>query len=160
MRQVIAFLLAIGCTSVAMSASQARGGAASGRRISACALLTPDVMAKFDTGKAEVLKLFKPEEEPVGVNGTYCEYGGVGLQVNPFARPDDMRKSPAKDWQPVTGVGDTAFFHNNRNLYAELMVFTGPNHFTIQLHVPTGGTAESVRPKAIGLANAIIPKLR
>jgi len=160
MRQVIACLLVIGSASIAMSASQARGDAAPGKRISACALLTPDVMAKFDTGKPEILKMFKPEEEPVGVNGTYCEHGGIGLQVNPFARPDDLRKSPPKDWQPVTGVGDTAFFRNNRNSYAELMVWTGPNHFTIQLHVPTGDTAESVRPKAIGLANAVIAKLR
>ena len=160
MRQVIACLLMIGCTSAAMSASQARDGAASSKRISACALLTPDVMAKFDTGKPEVLKMFKPEEEPVGVNGTYCEHGNIGLQVNPFARPDELRNSPAKDWQPVPGVGDTAFFRNNRNTYAELMVWTGPNHFTIQLGVPTGGTVESIRPKVIGLANAIIAKLR
>ena len=160
MRRVVACLLVIGSTSAAMSASQAGDGAASAKRISACALLTPDVMAKFDTGKPEVLKMFKPEEEPVGVNGTYCEHGNIGLQVNPFARPDDLRKSPAKDWQPMTDVGDAAFFRNNRNAYAELMVWTGPHHFTIQLGVPTGGTVESIRPKAIGLAHAIIAKLR
>jgi hypothetical protein len=159
MRQVIAWLLVIGCTSVAMSASQA-AGSASGKRISACALLTPDLMAKFDTSAPEMQKYFKAEEEPIGPNGSYCEHGGIGLQVNPFARSDDMRKSPAKDWQPVAGVGDTTFFRNNRNLFAELIVWTGPNHFTIQLHVPTGGTVESVRPKLIGLANAIVAKLR
>jgi len=57
-------------------------------------------------------------------------------------------------------VGDAAFFHNKANTYAELMVFTGANHFTIQLGVPMGGTVESVKPNAIGLAQAIIAKLR
>lgn len=159
MRQVIAVLLAIGCTSVALSASQARGGA-SGKRISACALLTPDVMAKFDTSTPDMQKYLKAEEEPVGPNGTYCDHGRTGLQVNPFGRPDDLRKSPGKDWQPVSGVGDTAFFRGTRSNLAELMVWTGPNHFTIQLGVPAGGTPESIRPTVIGLANAIVSKLR
>jgi hypothetical protein len=60
----------------------------------------------------------------------------------------------------VTGVGDTAFFRNNANNYAELMVWTGSHHFTIQLAVPTGGTVESIKPKAVGLAQAIVAKLR
>lgn len=160
MRQVMAFLLMMGCTSVATSASQVGSGAAVGKRISACALLTPDVMEKFDTAKPETRKLFTPEEESIGANGTYCGHGGVILQVNPFARSEDLRKSPGKDWQNVAGIGDTAFFRNNRDRYAELMVWTGPHHFTIQLDVPTGGTVESIKPKAIGLATAIIPKLR
>ena len=62
--------------------------------------------------------------------------------------------------QHLTGIGDTAFFRNNRDRHAGLMVWTGPYHFTIQLDVPTGGTAESIKPKAIGLATAIISKLR
>ena len=160
MRQVMAVLLMLGCTAVAGAASQARGGAAVGKRISACALLTPDVMEKFDTAKPETRKLFTPEEESIGANGTYCGHGGVILQVNPFARSEELRQSPGKDWQSVSGVGDTAFFRNNRDSYAELMVWTGPHHFTIQLDVPTGATVESIKPKAMGLAAAIVPKLR
>ena len=75
-------------------------------------------------------------------------------------RPDELRKSPGKDWQRQTGVGDTAFFRNNANSYAELMVFVGAHHFTIQLGVPNGGTAESIKPNTIALAHAIIAKLR
>lgn len=160
MRQVITFLLMMGCTSVAASAAQAPGGAASGKRISACALLTPDVMEKFDTAKPDTRRLFKPEEESIGANGSYCGNGGVILQVNPFARSESLRKSPGKEWQNIAGVGDTAFFRNNSDRHAELMVWTGSHHFTIQLGVPTGGSVDSIKPKAIGLANAIIVKLR
>lgn len=96
----------------------------------------------------------------MGPNGSSCDKGQIGLQVNPFARPEELRKSPGKDWQPVSGVGDTAFFRNNRDQYAELMVWTGPHHFTIQLSVPVGGKADSIKPNVIGLANGIIPKLR
>jgi hypothetical protein len=160
MRQVMACLLVMGCTSAATSASQAGSGAAVGKPISACALLTPDVMEKFDTAEPATRKLFKPEEESIGANGTYCAHGGVILQVNPFARSEDLLKSPGKDWQNVTGIGDTAYFRNNRDRHAEVMVWTGPHHFTIQLDVPTGGTVESIKPKAIGLATAIAAKLR
>ena len=160
MGRMLALLLVIGSASVGMSAAQSPGAAATGKRISACALLTSDVMAKFDTSTPEMLKYSTPEEEPVGPNGTHCDYGRIGLQVNPFARSEDLRKSPGIDWQPVSGVGDTAFFRGSRGNLAELMVWTGPNHFTIQLGVPTGETPESIRPKVIGLANAIIPKLR
>jgi hypothetical protein len=82
------------------------------------------------------------------------------LQTDPFGRAEELRKSPGKEWQGVSGVGDTAYFRNNRNDYAELMVWTGAHHFTIQFGVPVGSTPEAIKPKTIELANAIIPKLR
>jgi hypothetical protein len=161
MRHVIASVLVVGCLSAQAMAAQARGAAATGKpKISACSLLSRELVEKVMTGNKTILTSVKPEEEPIGTHGSYCEYAGVGLQINPFVRHDDLRKSPGKDWQSVTGVGDTAYFRNNRNNFAELMVWTGANHFTIQLGVPTGSTAEAVRPNTITLANAIIPKLR
>lgn len=160
MRRVIVFVVMMGCTAAAASASQARGSAAAGKKVSACSLLTADLMEKFDTARPETRKQFPPEEEAIGTNGTYCGYGGVILQVNPFVRSADLRKSPGKDWQSVAGLGDTAFFRNNGDRHAELMVWIGPHHFTIQLDVPDGASVESIRPKAMGLANAIILKLR
>lgn len=165
MREMVVFLAVIVGTSITVAAMESHNAAAAGKsRISACAVLTDDLVAKFDTTpshlrQSEILKQFKATEEPVGVNGSYCENRQIGLQVNPFARPDELRKSPAKDWQLVSGVGDTAFFRNNRDQYAELIVWTGPHHFTIQLSVPVGGTADSIKPNVIGLANGIIPKL-
>jgi hypothetical protein len=40
------------------------------------------------------------------------------------------------------------------------MVWTGAHHFTIQMDVPNGGTAEQTKPAAIELARTIIPKLK
>jgi hypothetical protein len=160
MHQIVALVLMIGSLTGHAAASQARGAAATGKRLSACALMSRDFVEKFDTGNKQVLKQIKPSEEPPGVNGSICEDGNVGFQINPFARPDELRKSPGKDWQRQTGVGDTAFFRNKADTYAELMVWTGPHHFTIQLGAPTGGTVESIRPNTIALAHAIIAKLR
>lgn len=160
MRQLVALVLMTGCLTWHAAASPARRQVATGGRMSACTLLSRDLVEKFNTGSNQVLKLMKPSEEPIGANGSACEDGNIGFQINPFARADDLRKSPGKDWQPLTGVGDTAFFRNKADTYAELMVWTGPHHFTIQLGVPPGGTVESVKPKAIALAHAIVAKLR
>jgi len=166
MRQTLLILAVVACTWINVSAIEPHNAAAAGKsRISACALLTDDLVAKYDTTpphlrQSEILKQFKFTEEPIGLNGSYCDNGQIGLQVNPFARANELRKSPGKDWQPLSGVGDTAFFRNNKDQYAELMVWTGPHHFTIQLSVPAGGKADSIKPNVIGLANGIIPKLR
>jgi hypothetical protein len=160
MRQVLAFVLILGCVAGPAVASQARGAGTEKPRISACALLTPDVMAKFDTSTPEMLKYSKPQEQPVGPNGTYCDHGRIGLQINPFARPDELRKSPGKEFAPVPGLGDAAYFSGARSNIAALMVWAGSNHFTIYLGVPMGQTPESIKPRVIGLANVIIQKLR
>lgn len=160
MRHVIALVLTVGSLTGRAVASQVSGTAATGKRVSACTLMSRDLVEKFDTGNKQVLRQIKPSEEPLGANGSSCEDGNIGFQINPFARPEELRKSPGKDWQRQAGVGDTAFFRNNADTYAELIVWTGPHHFTIQLGVPTGGTVESIRPKTIELAHAIIAKLR
>ena len=141
------------------AAFQARSGApASGApRVTACSLLTPDIAQKYID--ARIIKFLKPDDSPVGTKGTSCEYGRIGLRLNPFGEKT-VPKSPGKDWQPVTGVGDAAFVHPLNNHYVEVLAFTGPHHIGIQLGVPTGGTIESTRPEAIALANAIIAKLR
>ena len=159
MRHFAASVLIIGIVTAPAIASQARG-AASGGRIRACSLLTRDVVMKFGTDQGKrVVDLVKPLEDDLGTTGSACEYGGIGFQIDPFARTEQLRKSPGKDWQPVSGVGDTAFFRNNGNNYAELMVWSGTHHFTIQMSVPMGSTAEAIKPNTVALANAIIPKL-
>jgi hypothetical protein len=159
MRQLVAVVSMIACLTGHAVAFRARGQTATGQRLSACTLLSRDLVEKFNTGSNEVLKRMKPSEEPLGAKGSLCDDGNITFQIDPFARADDLRKSPGKDWQPLTGVGDTAFFRNKADTYAELIVWTGAHHFTIQLGVPVVGTVESIKPTAIGLAHAIIAKL-
>lgn len=127
-------------------------------RISACSVMPKELVEKHSENP-KLVRAMPPEEMPIGTLGSSCDYGLLGIQVNPFAaagRP----ASPGKDWQPVSGLGDGAYFRANRGLFAELIVWTGPHHFTIQYSVPTGSTAEAVKPVTLEFARAIIARLR
>jgi hypothetical protein len=161
MRAIATSFIVVGCLSAGAAAAQSTAKPATGKpAIRACSLLTRDLAAKYGTHNPKMLELFKPEEEAIGAHGSSCNDGGIFLQVDPFVQSDNLRKSPAKDWQPVAGVGDTAFFHDNRGRYAELIVWSGSHHFTLQMNVPDGKTAESVKPNATGLAMALLTKLK
>ena len=97
MRQLVAPLLITICITGHEAASQVRGGTATGQRLSACTLLSRDLVEKFDTGSVQVLKTMKPSEEPIGTHGSLCDDGNIGFQINPFVRADELRKSPGKD---------------------------------------------------------------
>ena len=159
--RVITSLSLVACLAAAGPAPAQSGKAAPGKSaIRACEVLTRDVVAKFDTGNPKMRDLIPREEEAIGSHGSSCNDGSIFVQIDPFLNSDSYRKSPAKDWQAVSGVGDTAYFHNNRDRYAELMVWSGRHHFTIQLSVPDGRTAEAVKPNTIGIATALIAKLK
>ena len=160
MRYVIALLTIVAVVLASPAAAQQPKAAARPDRINACSLLTRELVAKVTTVANKRVLDLPPQEEAIGQKGSSCEYADIGLQINPFARTDDLRKSPGKEWESVSGVGDTAFFRSNRNLFAELIVWTGTHHFTIQMGVPTNGTAQQIKPNTIALANAIIPKLK
>jgi len=153
--RLVMLLVAIGCLTPRLSAFQA--ATPQPARISACSLLTPDLAAKYI--HKQILPHLKPEEETVGNSGTSCNYGRIGLQVNPFGR-GSKPTAPSKEWQPVASVGEGAFFRTNGRQYAELIAWVGVNHFTIQLGVDTGATMEATKAEAIALANALVPKLR
>lgn len=93
MHQILVLLAVVTCTASTVSALEPHNAAAAGKsRISACALLIEDLVTKFDTTPSHlrhsgVLRQFKPTEEPVGPNGSYCDDGQIGLQVNPSQGP-------------------------------------------------------------------------
>lgn len=154
--RVITSLSLVACLAAASPAPAQSGKPA----IRACEVLTRDVVAKFDTGNPKMRDLIPRDEEAIGSHGSSCNDGSIFVQIDPFLNSDSYRKSPAKDWQAVSGVGDTAYFHDNRDRYAELMVWSGRHHFTIQLSVPDGRTAEAVKPNTIGIATALVAKLK
>jgi hypothetical protein len=156
MRQFITAFIVAGCLTSPVIGFQARGAGTTGSGIKACSILTRDLVEPLTANK-RVLDLIPPEEE-TSATSSACEYGVVRLQHYP-TRPGGNRTAP-KDFQPLAGVGETAFFRNNGNNYAELMVWSGAHHFTLQVSVPTGSTAEAIKPQTVALANAIIQKLR
>jgi hypothetical protein len=159
--RMITSLSIVACLAAASPGGAQPGKPAPGKpAIRACEVLTRDVVAKFDTGNPKMRDLIPRNEEAIGSHGSSCDDGSIFVQIDPFLNAESLRKSPAKDWQAISGVGDTAYFHNNRDRYAELMVWSGGHHFTIQLSVPDGRTAEAVKPNTIGIATALIAKLK
>ena len=155
MRQIIIGLMtAVSATAPALAVQSGGGAPAPG--VKACSILTRDLVEPFTENK-RMLDLIPPKEE-ASATSSACEYGVVRFQHYP-TRPGGTRTAP-KDFQPLPGVGEVAFFRNNRDTYAELMVWSGAHHFTLQVGVPTGSTAEAIKPKTVALANAILQRLR
>jgi len=160
MRQVLALVIVFGCLAPSGAAAQARtGGAAAGATgVRACSILTKDLVAPLTENKS-VLDLIPASEESMG-SGTACQWGGVRLQLFQIARSNQKRTPPVKDMQPLPGAGEAAFFRSNRDRYAELAVYSATHYLMLQVSVPTGKTAEAIKPETVKLANAIIAKLK
>jgi len=155
MRQVLGVLLIGGFVAAPAGALVGQRGSAPSA-IKACSVLTRDLVEPFVENK-RVLDLIPPDEETTPTYSA-CEYGSVRLQYFP-AGARGARTAPT-GFQPLGGVGETAFFRSNQDRYAELLVWSGAHNFTLQVSVPTGSTADAIKPKAAALANSIIQKLR
>ena len=164
MGRIIASLFVFVSIAPHAPALQARPeAAASQAAVRACSLLTKELVLKVTPKKDTSMAFIVPaQEEAVGAGGSACEYGGIGLQIDPFTpeRLETLRKSTGQSWAPVAGVGDSAYFRENGTSYAELYVTVGTHTMTIQMSVPTGNTPAAIKPNTIALANALVPKLR
>lgn len=159
MRQVVIAVLLVGCVAPQATALQAQGGAAG--KISACSLLTRDLVTKttpYSKQALDAVLQVRPIEDAVGPSGSSCSYGGVTLQIDPF-RPDVLDKQRTKAWVSVPGVGQSAYFVDKGGEYGELYVRTGARVLTIQMDVPMGRTAASIQPNVVALAQALLPTL-
>jgi hypothetical protein len=153
---VVSLLGVIAFLAYHASPSQAGSTPAAGQPVRACAVLTRDLVAPFTENK-KILDLLPPSEEELGTTGTACDYGGVRLQL--FPGRGGKPTVSAKGLQPVSGAGDGGLFRSNRDRYAELMVWTSKYRVDLQVSVPSGGTAEAIKPDVVALANAILKKL-
>jgi len=177
MRYLITSLLVIGCVALTAGAPQApSGGTAAGK---ACALLTRDLAMKVSTPAGrKSLERAKPREG--GYEGmtlvkdaSACAYGPILLVLDPLARPEQIRQEMRaqsgprdrsgtpiyKNHEPVSGVGDEAFFDFNSS-FANLYVWSGPRHFSIQMVAGYEDDAKALKPNVVALAKAIVPQLR
>jgi hypothetical protein len=159
MRTLVTLLL-VGGFAAPAAGLQSRGATppAANPALRACSILTRDMVAPFTANK-QMLDFIPPEEEPMGQFGSACEYGVVRLQIR-SVRADSPRTAPGKEWQPVSGAGETAYFRANGTQYAELMFWAGTHYLTLQVGVPTGSTPEAIKPNTIALANAVLAKVR
>jgi uncharacterized protein YdhG (YjbR/CyaY superfamily) len=144
---------------LALQQPQAAPPAAKAGPMRACSLLTRAEVKKLLPWPPQ-LEQFPNEEEPIGTTGSSCGYPTVFIQVLPFSqRMIDSAKQRDK-LEPVSGVGDEAYFHDNKNRYAELYVKTGKYLLTLQGDVPTGKTSESIKPAVVALARLLAERVR
>jgi hypothetical protein len=60
--------------------------------------------------------------------------------------------------EPVSGIGEEAYFHNNLNRYAELYAKSGQYLLTLQSN--WDGKDDAVKSGTVSLAKALLAKLR
>jgi len=128
----------------------------------ACALLTQEMVTEVTPYEPQALDLVlrvPPMEDALGASGSACSYGGITLQIDPFT-PARLEKLRGPAWVPVAGVGEAAYFEDNKGRWAQLYARAGRRVVTIQMDVPTGRTAASIQPNVVALARAILPKLK
>jgi len=127
-----------------------------------CSLLTRELVEKASAAGKQTIAAAKPEEVSLGANRRGCQWGDVLVQVDPYpaSRLGELSKSDPKNWESVPGVGDGAYFHNVKDAMAEMFVRVGPRTVGILIDVPVGSKAAAVKPNAVELAKAIVPKLR
>jgi hypothetical protein len=169
MRQVVASVL-LYCA-VQSPALNADSQAANGKpAIAACSLLTKELVLQVSPYEQQppaerdmhrqLLTHLPPREEPAGASGSACNYGGIHMQIDPFASPARVEKDLAKLAVPLSGLGDVAYFRDKHGRFAELYVRAGARVLTIQMDTPNDRTPESIKPNVIALAEALLPKLR
>jgi len=161
MRQAVTSLLLMAGLAGPVAA-QGSGAATGGTRVRACSLLTKELIAlttPYEKQALTTVLLVPPMEDPIAPSGSACSYGGVTLQIDPFpAQTLERQRRP--EWVAVPDVGDVAYFHDNRGEYAELYLRAGARVVTVQMDVPMGRTAASIRGNAVALAKAVLAKLK
>jgi hypothetical protein len=78
----------------------------------------------------------------------------------PKTAPHKIAVANAVTSKPLPGAGEAAFFRSNHDRYAELAVYSATHYLMLQVSVPTGKTAEAIKPDTVKLANAIIATLK
>jgi hypothetical protein len=126
-------------------------------KIAACSLMTKAEVKQALGTVSPVWDLLPPEEEPAG-RGSSCNYPGLMLQVDPFSI-DAFRQ--VKGVQPVSGIGDEAYFRDNKAGYAELALRTGSHVVTLQLTKENEAAVLTAPPgPLVAVAKLAISKLK
>jgi hypothetical protein len=127
------------------------------QRIEVCKLV-PKEEVKRHVPWIDALDALPIEEEAIGTSGSSCNYPTVFVQVLPFSQGsiDTLRREGPLE--TISAVGDEAYFRNNKNRYAELMVRVGPRMLTLQ--ADGEGKMDTVKLEVIELAKVYVAALR
>ena len=147
-----------GLASLKAQVKSAPPAAASGiQKVAVCKLL-PTAEVKKHLPWRPQLDQFPPEEEAIGTLGSSCNYPSVMIQVLPGAQRMIEEAKKKGGLEPVSGIGEEAWFHNNLNRYAELYVKSGKYVVTLQSN--WDGKDPAVKSGTLSLAKALLAKLQ
>lgn len=136
--------------------AQTKGGQVA-TRVEVCKLL-PAAEVKKHLPWQDFLDKMPPEEEAIGTSGSSCNYATLHVQVLPYTTSfiETLRKSGPIE--SISGLGDEAYFRNNKNMFAEVVVKVGSRLLTLQ--GDADDNVDAVKPKVIALARLYVEKLR
>ena len=136
-------------------AAQARGATAP--RVEVCKLV-PVSEVKKHLPWQDFLDRMPPEEEAIGTSGSSCNYATVHVQVLPYTASFVETARKSGPIEAISGLGDEAYFRNNKNRFAEVIVKVGSRLVTLQ--ADADDNIDTVKPKVIALAKVYVEKLR
>jgi hypothetical protein len=124
--------------------------------IAACSLL-PKEEVKQHLPWIDFLDDIPIEEAPIGDTGSSCNYPSVFIQVR-YGSFSVVETGPEKGQkEPISELGDEAWFRNNNDSYAELYVRSG--NYVLTLQADVNDTVEAVKPGVLSLARALLEAL-
>lgn len=167
---VAATMTAIAASSVSMVFSQLprlhAAQSTEAQIIHACALLTKDDIKKL-TGRTD-RQLASRDEDSLPGGGSSCTYSSTplleiglspGASQKTFSAARQHLIQQGEKVQPVSGVGDEAYFESTQN-YGRVYVRVGQRRLWVSMEVVPPVSAESVQPTVLALAKAAAEKLR
>ena len=152
---VIVLASSVGTSSFLSKASAAGQAPAAGSAIKVCGLLTKEEVKKHLPWQP-MFDNMPIEERPIPPNGSSCSYPSAEVQVLPStSRLLEIAKQRGK-LEPISGLGDEAYFFLNPSGYVEIYVRAGKYIVTVQADADDKGA----RNGATNLAKALIGKLK
>ena len=125
-------------------------------QINACSLL-PKEEVKRHLPWEPMFDQMRLEENSIAPAGSACGYPTVNIQVVPSTSKLVELARKQSGLEPVSGIGDEAFFRNNADRTAELLVRKGKH--VLMLQAPASNKIASVKPGVLSLAKALVAKL-
>ena len=154
MRVSLAGMLAVAIALVAGGTGEAAPA------VNACALLTKSELRPFLKDRAIDQS---PGEQYGTGSGTTCSYPGAAIQIDtyPFSVYESTWSRDKGNLEQISGLGDAAYLYRNARAFgAEIAVRVGQRVLAAQVDLDQGESMDSARTRVIGLARAVVAKLR
>ena len=128
--------------------------------VKVCSLLTLAEFKKLAPWPPYMEPFAKVEEEPIGPDGSSCNYPTAHVQVMSFRQSMIDSAKKGGGLEPVSGVGEEAYVHNNQDRFAELFARVGAHLLTVQFDIVDGKTFASTKPQLMEVSKALAARLR